>query len=242
MITVATWNVLHRIHADNWGEEAPRRWPNEAARISAVTEWVASRSEQVIALQEVSGDLLNSLRIALPDRTVPYFRYPRMPTPRRTAAELTEPAEYLVLILDKPARPLVAEAFPDDPGKGVLAVQTDEVVAVATHLSGRGRTNGQLDRLAALTREYTDRPVVLLGDFNTGRDAVAQHLPDFTVAVPPEDAPPTRPRERAGRSRTIDHIVVRGARITEVGVEITGDRSDHNFVHAALALDPPPRI
>ncbi|WP_040796031.1 endonuclease/exonuclease/phosphatase family protein [Nocardia higoensis] len=234
MITVATWNVLHRIHADNWGEEAPQRWPDEAARITAVTEWIAGRPEQIIALQEVSGDLLNSLRIALPDRTVLHFRYPRMPTPRRVAAELTEPAEYLVLILDQPARKIAAEAFPDDPGKGVLAVQVGEPIVVATHLSGARRNRGQLDRLARFARAHPGTPMVILGDFNTSREAVAAHLPEFTVATLPASARPTRPRSEPGRSRDIDHIVVRGLRIADADVDNSGDRSDHNYVHATL--------
>jgi len=234
--TVATWNVLHRIHADNWGEEVPGRWPDEASRITAITEWIAGRTEQIIALQEVSGDLLNSLRIALPDRTVLHFRYPRTPTPRRVAAELTEPAEYLALIVDQPAREISAEAFRDDPGKGVLAVQVGDLVVVATHLSGAKRNRGQLDRLARFTRAHRHSPTVILGDFNTTRDVVAAHLPGFTVAELPDTAPPTRPRPNPNRSRDIDHIIVRGAAVTSAGVENTGDRSDHNYVHATLAL------
>ncbi|WP_280506230.1 endonuclease/exonuclease/phosphatase family protein [Nocardia farcinica] len=234
MITVATWNVLHRIHADNWGEEAPHRWPDEAARITAVTEWIAGRTEQIIALQEVSGDLLNSLRIALPDRTVRFFRYPRMPTPRRVAAELTEPAEYLALVLDEPGRMVAAEAFPDDPGKGVLAVRTGELLVVATHLSGARRNRGQLDRLARFARSHSGLPMIVLGDFNASRDAVAAHLPDFAVAELPDTAPPTRPRPDPNRSRDIDHIVLRGLTVLAAGVDDSGDRSDHNYLHATL--------
>jgi hypothetical protein len=56
--TVASWNVLHRIHAENWGTDAVKRWPDESERIAAVTAFLAERTEQVIALQEVSGDQL----------------------------------------------------------------------------------------------------------------------------------------------------------------------------------------
>ncbi|MBF6353474.1 endonuclease/exonuclease/phosphatase family protein [Nocardia higoensis] len=240
MITVATWNVLHRIHADNWGEEAPRQWPDEAARITAVTEWIAGRTEQIIALQEVSGDLLNSLRIALPDRTVLFFRYPRVPTPRRVAAELTEPAEYLALILDKPAKEIAADAFRDDPGKGILAVQVGELTVVATHLSGAGRNRGQLDRLARFARDHSGSPMVILGDFNTSRETVATHLTEFTIAEFPDSAPPTRPRPMPHRSRDIDHIVVRGLTVVDADVDNSGDRSDHNYVHATVTRDATP--
>jgi hypothetical protein len=56
VIAVATWNVLHRIHAENWGEDVLERWPDESERIAAITARLTRRTEQVIALQEVSGD------------------------------------------------------------------------------------------------------------------------------------------------------------------------------------------
>jgi hypothetical protein len=95
VITVATWNVLHRVHAENWGEVVAGRWPDESERITAVTAWLAGRAEQVIALQEVSGDQLASLRSGLASRTVHAFRYPRVPGLRRGACQLRDPGEYL---------------------------------------------------------------------------------------------------------------------------------------------------
>ena len=62
---IATWNVLHRIHAENWGDGPLARFPREADRISLVTAPVIARLEagwDVMALQEVSGDQLASLR------------------------------------------------------------------------------------------------------------------------------------------------------------------------------------
>ncbi|WP_067649864.1 hypothetical protein [Nocardia harenae] len=41
MISVASWNVLHRVHAENWYEAVALRWPDEAARNAAVAERVA---------------------------------------------------------------------------------------------------------------------------------------------------------------------------------------------------------
>ena len=46
------------------------RWPREPERIAAVTARLAGRTEQVIALQEVSGDQLASLRAGLAGRTI----------------------------------------------------------------------------------------------------------------------------------------------------------------------------
>ncbi|MFI5777595.1 hypothetical protein [Nocardia sp. NPDC051570] len=51
MISVATWNVLHRVHAENWYDEVSQRWPDESARIAAVTTRVLEREERAIAIR-----------------------------------------------------------------------------------------------------------------------------------------------------------------------------------------------
>ncbi|MFG1796611.1 endonuclease/exonuclease/phosphatase family protein [Nocardia sp. NPDC049149] len=237
MITVATWNVLHRIHAENWYEDVSTRWPDEAARIDAVTALVATRTEQVIALQEVSGDQLFSLRAALPDRTVHSMRYRRLPTARRRASSLRDPGEYLVLVVAGPGREISAESFADDPGKGALAITTGGAVIIATHLTGDRRRTGQLARLAELASATPEYPAVLLGDFNTDRDTVAASLGDgFTIARLSPDAAPTRPRTSGAKSQFIDHVVVRGAVAQDAHVEDTAGLSDHNLVRATIAL------
>lgn len=231
MITVATWNVLHRIHAQNWGEDATDRWPDEAERIAAITASLAGRTEHVIALQEVSGDQLAGLRQGLPERTVHTLRYPRVPAPRRGASPLTDPAEYLVLLTDGAARPVAAEPFPDDRGKGLLAVRAAGALVIATHVSFGPRRTGQLARLAKLAGESLG-PVVLLGDFNADPDTVTTELGRaFTAAGLGPDEPPTRP---GGKSPFIDHVIVRGAAVTGGAVEDVNGLSDHNLLSATV--------
>lgn len=232
MITVATWNVLHRVHAENWGEDTAAKWPDESLRIVAITARLAERTEPVIALQEVSGDQLTGLRRALPDHTVHAMRYPRVPAPRHGTSPLEDPGEYLVLLVRGPARQLAAEAFDDDSGKGLLAVRTHGALVVATHVSfGRRRTR-QLARLTELTADSTD-PVILLGDFNADRVTVADGLgPGFTVAELPPDAPRTRPDGRNPGSQHIDHVVVHGGDVHDVMVEDVDGLSDHNLLRA----------
>jgi hypothetical protein len=84
---IATWNVLHRIHAENWRETVPDVFPDEAVRIAAITariEALLSESDVVddvvFCLQEVSGDQLASLRTALPAMQVCAFIHPRVPS------------------------------------------------------------------------------------------------------------------------------------------------------------------
>ncbi len=228
MITVATWNLLHRVHAENWDEDVTRRWPDEHERIAAITARLAARTETVIALQEVSGDQLASLRDALPARTVLSFRYPRIPTPRRGRDPLRDRGEHLVLLVDGPATPVAGESFPDDKGKGALVAALGGLLVIATHVSGDRRRTGQLARLAELTGAET----VLLGDFNTTRGTVSAGLGDgFTVAGFAADSLPTRPGPVRG---FIDHVVTRGLTPGTATVDDSGGLSDHNIVHATV--------
>ncbi|MFB8008488.1 endonuclease/exonuclease/phosphatase family protein [Nocardia sp. NPDC056000] len=233
MITVATWNVLHRVHADNWDSSFSGRWPEEKVRIEGVTAVVAGRSEQVIALQEVSGDQLASLREALPGREFHVLRYPRVPRPRRVPSALEDRGEFLVLIVDGTARDFAAGAFTSDPGKGYVAVLLDEVLVVATHVTGDDRRGGQFARLAELT---AGGPVVLLGDFNAPAAEVGAALgPDYTVAALPAAAIATRPRSSgAEKSQFIDHVVTRGIAARDTAVEDVAGVSDHNLVRATI--------
>ncbi|MFD6157237.1 endonuclease/exonuclease/phosphatase family protein [Nocardia sp. NPDC060256] len=237
MITVATWNVLHRIHAENWYEDVSSRWPDEAARIDAVTARVAARTEWAIALQEVSGDQLISLRAALPGRTIHSMQYVRVPTARRHASALRDPSEHLVLIVEGPSREITADSFADDPGKGALAVSAGGVVLIATHVTGDRRRTKQLARLAEMASVTPEYPAVLLGDFNIDGTTVAASLGDrFTVADLAPSSPATRPRTSGAKSQFIDHVVVRDATVREVVVEESGGLSDHNLVRATIAL------
>ncbi|MFI6870118.1 endonuclease/exonuclease/phosphatase family protein [Nocardia sp. NPDC050406] len=235
MITVATWNVLHRVHAENWYEDVARRWPDEQARIAAVTARVAALTEQVIALQEVSGDQLVSLRAALPERTVHALRYPRLPRPRRIETALTDRDEYLVLLVNGPSEQTAAESFASDPGKGLLAAQAFGITVVATHVTGDDRRGGQLARLAELGTDL--KGTVLLGDFNIARDHVAAGLgPDFTVPNFAPGSPPTRPRTSGAKSQYIDLVVGCGVPVSDPTVEDVAGLSDHNLVRATIDI------
>ncbi|WP_205354144.1 endonuclease/exonuclease/phosphatase family protein [Embleya scabrispora] len=242
LITVATWNVLHRIHAENWGEEATRRRPDESARIAAITARLAERTERVVALQEVSGDQLADLRGAgMPDRTIHVLRYPRVPTPRRGPSRLADPAEYLVLLVRGRGRQSAAHVFEEDPGKGFLAVDTAGVLVVTTHLSFGPPRVRQLARLAELASDAVS-PVILLGDFNADSHTVADGLgPGFSIAALPSGALPTRPAGPSSAPRHIDHVAVHGADIDEAVVEDVDGLSDHNLLRATV-IEPTDRV
>jgi endonuclease/exonuclease/phosphatase (EEP) superfamily protein YafD len=236
VISVATWNVLHRVHAENWYEEVADRWPDEPARIAAVTRWVAARTEQAVALQEVSGDQLAALRAALPHRAVHALRYPRVPRSRRIATALRDRDEHLVVLAEPGSRLIAATAFADDPGKGVVVVRTGALTVVATHVTGDARRGGQLAHLAELAAAATG-PTVVLGDFNADRETVAAGLgAGFAVAALPVGVP-TRPRTAGAKSQYIDHVVTRGAGATAVAVEDLHGVSDHNPVRATVVPD-----
>lgn len=227
-----TWNVLHRIHADNWGEAVVHA--DEAARIAAITARLVARDEQVLALQEVSGDQLASLRTALPTATIFTLQYPRIPKPRHGTSSLRDPAEYLVTVVLGAATEVAAEASRDDPGKGLLAVDVGGALVINTHVTyGEPRVR-QLARLSQVACA-TDGPAILLGDFNAERTIVAAALGEaFAFAVLAESALPTRPRTTGGKSSSIDHVIVRGATAGAAAVIDAGGLSDHSLVTARI--------
>jgi endonuclease/exonuclease/phosphatase family metal-dependent hydrolase len=236
VITVATWNVLHRVHAENWGEPVAARWPDEAARVAAVTALLAARPEPVIALQEVSGDQLASLRRGLPRRSVHALRYPRVPARRRGAGPPADPGEHLVVLLDGPGREVAAEVFAADPGKGLLAVRSDAGLMICTHVSFGPPRAAQQARLAELARAAAG-PAVLLGDFNAGGAAVTAGLgPGFALATAAPEALPTRP---GATEPHIDHVIVHGAPVGGAVVHDAGGLSDHNLLSATVHTAPP---
>lgn len=237
---LVTWNVLHRIHAENWREEVPGQFPDEAARIAVITARVAALLAQgdnpVICLQEVSGDQLASLRSALQHASVCSFEYPRIPSLKRGAASpLTDPSEHLVTIAAH-ADVRAAEAFATDPGKGFLCVDVAGLAVVNTHLTFGPRRTAQLQRIAALVG---DGPCVVCGDCNAPGDAVAEDLgPGFSLVDLGPSALPTRPRRdtTSGKPPAIDHIVVRRLRSAHGVVVDVGGESDHNLVRALVTL------
>ncbi|WP_460721242.1 endonuclease/exonuclease/phosphatase family protein [Nocardia heshunensis] len=232
MISVATWNVLHRVHADNWVSDIAGLWPEESKRIAAVTATVTARTETVVALMEVSGDQLASLRNALPGREFHVLDYPRVPRPRRVANVLEDRSEHLVILVDGTARPVAAESFALDRGKGVLTIELDGLLVAATHVTGDERRDDQLKRLRELT---VAGPSVLLGDFNIDRTALAAGLgAGYAVGEFPPDSVPTRPRDSGSKSQFIDHVVGHGIPVRDVTVEDVAGASDHNLVRAVV--------
>lgn len=244
MISVATWNVLHRIHAERFGEAVVSAWPREAERIVAITERVLGLDADVVALQEVSGDQLASLRSRLRAHTLFCFRYPRVPSPLGGRSPLDDPSEHLVtLVRGGDARTLTGEASDDDRGKGLLAIDVSGVCVVNTHVSWGKRRARQLARLGAVVCAAPGCAIVL-GDFNADRAVVGPALGDELVfARPDEPALPTRPRPgssadasnaQENRGETIDHVLVRGGVPVESRVLDSAGLSDHNVVVASI--------
>jgi endonuclease/exonuclease/phosphatase family metal-dependent hydrolase len=236
VIAALTWNVLHRIHAENWAEPTIDRHPDEAARIAGITERIAARTEAVIALQEVSGDLLASLRRAMPTRTILDFRYPRIPRPRSQPTTLVDAAEHLVVLVQGNARPVAAETSRGDYGKGLLAVATDELLVVDTHVTYGEGSEAQLARLREIVVAHGG-PAIVLGDFNAARTHVALALgDDFVPAIADEAAAPTRPRQRSDKASSIDHVFAYRCTPAAAHVEDARGLSDHNLVWTTVTI------
>ena len=228
---ISTWNVLHGIHAANWGEAQAAL--DEAARVEAI----ARRVDELLAfsvavcLQEVSGDQLRALRA----RHVWSMAYPRVPTVRPGSAqiELDDPTEHLVVLSSLlPGEVVSQRTFPDNPGKGFLSVRLGNgLVVVSTHVSYRDTWAEHVQALAAHARAQQGRPVAIAGDFNADRATVMAALGQgFSAAAPPPGRH-TRPRAEAdGKSQDIDHVIGHFAAAGECGVEDGRGLSDHNPV------------
>jgi hypothetical protein len=242
---VATWNVLHRIHAVNWGEAAIAEHPDERLRSAAVARAVVAQLEagvRAFGLQEVSGDQLRSLQEQLPrDALCFHFRYPRMPRLRGGGApDLADPSEHLVtLVRGAGARRVAAQAFASDPGKGFLGVDLgDGCVVWNAHVTWGDRGTAQLRTLVAAARAG-EGTAVLMGDFNAGVASVRAalgagvHLADLTGQRA------TRAGEDGGSVKHIDHVVALRGRVEDARVEDGAGLSDHHPVTAVVVAEAP---
>lgn len=238
-MTLATWNVLHRIHAENWIEAAVlERFPDEAVRIETITHRIKTLlhedEDTCVCLQEVSGDQLTSLVDALPLFAVCSFAYPRLPRLKQEGpSPLEDTSEHLVTIARR-ATQLAAEAFQSDPGKGCLAVAIGDTIVVNTHVSFGSRREKQIARAAALAGSGRS---AVCGDFNATAEQVLNSIGSgFLPCDLGSGAAPTRPCRESPDVRlpAIDHIMVRGIQGAEGTVVDVACESDHNLVRAHM--------
>lgn len=227
---VSSWNVLHHVHACNWGD-LPAAAPDEPARIAAIAARVRELlvDATAVCLQEVSGDQLRALD-GLP---VCAFALPRVPRLRHGRSVLADPTEHLAVVTRESATVVEQRTFASDPGKGFVAVQrADDLLFVSTHVSYGERSAGQLGQLADWARGQGGRRIVIGGDFNADRDAVRAVLdPEFTFGSLPASSRPSRPRATgSGKSQQIDHVLGRRVPAIASGVEDGRGLSDHNPV------------
>ena len=230
-LRILTWNVLHRVHAENHGEPAVTRWPDETERQRGLIALLAQCLEQDTAalLQEVSGDLLAAITARFPEHAVLNHQFPRVPR-QKGARTLAAPQEHLVVLAPQGSHVLRAHTFASDPGKGFLSVKLPSgLTALCTHVSWGTKGAAQLELLAQVFRG-ADGPVVLGGDFNAGREVLAPF--DAEVGIPPPKALKTRAGEGGGAD--IDHLLCRAAVLTDVLVLDHQELSDHRPVAATL--------
>lgn len=237
-----TWNVLHRVHALNWGEPSVSAFPDEGVRTEAIAEIVAgwlAGGVDVVCLQEVSGDQLARLReVVRAEAQVFTHCYPRVPRVRGEGdadAGLDDPTEHLVMLVQgAEARLRTAQTFSSDRGKGLLAVDVgSDVLVVDTHVSWGPRGDTQLALLAE-TAAGASGAAVVLGDFNATVELVQAGLGD--LFAPAEVTGPTRIATSDVPGKTIDHVFVRGGTIVSAAVLDARGLSDHHPVTVEIVL------
>ncbi|MGC4121626.1 MAG: endonuclease/exonuclease/phosphatase family protein [Myxococcales bacterium] len=240
-LRLTTWNVLHRVHAVNWGEDAVEAFPDERERIKRVSQtvrrWLGSGTS-VVCLQEVSGDQLASLRGHVGSSAVVFDHlYPRMPRRRQPGPPLLDDAsEHLVVLSALPdARFVESQTFSTDPGKGFLAVDLGGARVIATHVTYGDRRAGQLAALVRAART-AGGPAVLLGDFNAEAEVVRAALGEGFVLSDLTGQPGTRVATSSSKAHTIDHLAALRAEVQSARVLDGEGLSDHNPVEAVLRL------
>jgi endonuclease/exonuclease/phosphatase family metal-dependent hydrolase len=239
VVKVLTWNVLHRVHAENYDESAIRRWRDEPERVRRVVGLVSKALNidgfEAVLLQEVSGDVLESLRDQLPTWAVLNHPYPRVPRQKRPGAPMRDLSEHLVVVAPAGSTVLRAQTFASDPGKGVLAVTVPSGLVVAsTHVSWGSKGEAQFATLRELFHA-SSAPVCIGGDFNTEREVLVRAFgAEAVVSALPSGSPCTRPAEDATSGVDIDHLLVCRAELSEVHVLDHSELSDHRPVAATV--------
>lgn len=223
---VATWNVLHWVHAQNHREDLSR-FPTEQKRARAVVDRIVYMDAEVTCLQEVSGDTLELITATVGRECVHSFQLPRVPKLKAGASVLRDSSENLVIVTA--GIKVHFQAFSDDDGKGFIAVRCRSgTLVVNTHISGDPKNRPlQLKALDAWISSQPG-PVILCGDFNCDAMQTLQSLrPGWGVAVVRSDLKISRPKS----NQLIDHILSwNGTEPAFANIEDVGGISDHNLV------------
>jgi endonuclease/exonuclease/phosphatase family metal-dependent hydrolase len=233
-LRVVTWNVLHRVHGENWQELPIDAFPDERERtrgvVRRVAEWLDGGVDAV-CLQEASGDLSAALDEALGARARRFAHvYPRVPKPRTPApAPLGDPRELLLTFTARPARQVESATFATDPGKGLLAIELGGVIRIVnTHVSSGPRRDDQLARVRGAATAAG--AAVVVGDFNAPADVVGAALGVEFAVSDLRGQPPTRSASRSLPGKCIDHVAAFGGELAAATVIDVGGLSDHNAV------------
>ncbi len=240
-----TWNVLHRVHAENYLEPVLAQWPHEPHRVGAIAQFIVealtTRRVEVVLLQEASGDVLKALSANLgPGYELYAHELPRVPRfKRQTSSGAVDVREHVAVVAPRGGRVVAAGTSADDLGKGYVGVELPggTLTVFSTHVSWGPRQPAQLAKLRDVAAGLTG-PVVIGGDFNAEKEHVVAGLGDeFVVTSLGPNSLPTRPsRNEAGQ--VIDHLLARGASWVEVEVIDEQRLSDHLPVAARLAFTP----
>ncbi|MFJ6795193.1 poly(A) polymerase [Streptomyces sp. NPDC091268] len=253
-VRLLTWNTL-------WDRyDAPRI--HTARRRPLLLAELAAAEADVIALQEVEGELLRML-LAEPWVRVGYTL--------GTDPGGRDVAESGLLVLSRlPVREAALHTLGPHKAVTALTVETSAgpLVVAATHLTSDHTANGEDRRTAELARlaevlGNVEADVALLGDFNDGRSgaeggpAAALGLRDAwsevhgerdgTPTFDPAANPLAAVGSLSGRAARLDRILLRSARARVARAALRGDApgpeglfvSDHYGVEATLDFGAP---
>mmetsp|Transcript_26123 Transcript_26123/g.60311 ORF Transcript_26123/g.60311 Transcript_26123/m.60311 type:complete len:463 (-) Transcript_26123:13-1401(-) len=243
---VATWNVLHRVYAQQPANESNadirtvlRQFPLEKQRWDSVIETVTAAFQEgtaVFCLQEVSGDLLAFLRHKLPPNVILFaYRLPRVPvnvegTP--SEATLFDRSEHLVtlVLLSQGGSDLGGCSIDDTSGLSFLEVRVGKDVHVFNTVVSRHSTATNLEPLRNRVQQLSAGGcAVVAGDLNGPRSTLRG------FAGPEATWSNLASSERKTRGHTVaDHVVGFSAEVSDATVLPCDGVSDHCVVRARV--------
>jgi hypothetical protein len=255
---IATWNTLHRYHEERYVPESTilNSYPNEGDRIADQIQYIKeiTANNVIICLQEVPGDLLESLEQKF-SRThyIVNYQHNRIPKPVKDddGGQYRDPREYLVTLVPKSmvvgGNISTAISQFKNPGKALLALLFDKFIIINCHISAFKQGEDDLIEKTynSFIRKYIKdgeiTNIILCGDFNKtisdtlivlDKGNIFKKLSCFV------DLNLLRPYTIPSRDKSVDNIIGFGnIKFYDPMVIDVNNTSDHNIVITKFSTD-----
>lgn len=240
---ILSWNVLHIIHEINYAYDTSpvleKYSGNEQIRLNAIANFISTllSEDTIICLQEVPGDLLES--IDFKNHTLYKHMHSRIPEIKNSEYLKTlysNPNEYIVTIVPNVFSVTNINVIEfDEPsenvnksGKACLFLTLKDLTIGNCHLPfGSSRRKKALTKLTEfINTKFIDKTYILIGDMNMKAQTLQKWLSNLEC-----DAKVIEMPSATRKTSKIDHgIVSRGISVLETHVYDNHNMSDHSCI------------